>query len=417
MTTINIYENSNGELDLTEIQETLTKILKENKELKNKLTKIEDKLKYINNNNTNAKDIVKENKETLTKALENIPTKTKNDKDTVTPVKLDTETKLNYKKYNLNDFQQELLNSIPIVDNPTEYEKQMTQQYIKLNHNEKKEWLNKQCTITTLKDKFNITRNVIMGNLFRKNKPRYDLFHAFKITPDNPKATQILYREKTLPKHDNQKRKYHKKNVNDKWEITTESAKKNYNNLRLLPHFKLKHDSSNGRTFELYYDMFDVFYIKSIISKDKFTNKDFNEILKHNKHQWTVKNLSQIIYNIENNIDLQKLIIDTRKFFNTDNTFDETNGILKINDVNTHIRVEQAKEWCIAYMNNGKQKDEFIWNLQRRFPEIKREFITMIIYNHNNDELCELWKEEEKPVFIENNPSKRRNIIRSGGIV
>lgn len=412
MATINIYENSNGEWDLTEIQNTLKQILSENRELKNKLVNIEDKLQYLNNNKDNTKDIVKENKETITKVLE---TSEETSSSENTNIQVDNKTKLDYSKHHLTAFQSKLLNEIPIVEDGQKYEDEMRKKYASLKPSDRRALLKNNCTISSLMSKFGVERNSIISAIFPNNKPKGDFFYAFKINKDNPKSTQVLYRVKKLPKV---KRDYSRKNKEAKWKITMESAKEKYHNLRLKPHFGVKYDSKDGkRTYDLYYDMFDIFYIKSLLSSNNFTNRDFDNLLNHNKHQWTVKNLSQIIYNICENHTLQKLIIETRKFFTTNNTFDESNGMLKINDVNTHISVEQAKEWCIAYMNNGKKKDEFIWNLQRRFPEIKREFITMIIYNHNNSDLYELWKEEEKPIFIENNPSKRRNIIRSGGIV
>ena len=84
----------------------------------------------------------------------------------------------------------------------------------------------------------------------------------------------------------------------------------------------------------------------------------------------------------------------------------------------TYIPTHQIESWFNNYVNSNKTKDEYIWNLQRRFPEINKDCIAILFYNINNKELTSLWrKKDDVEPFVENNPSKRRNLIQNGGIL
>ena len=57
-----------------------------------------------------------------------------------------------------------------------------------------------------------------------------------------------------------------------------------------------------------------------------------------------------------------------------------------------------------------------IWDLQRTYSKYDAFYIRAICENYCNPHLLRLL-ESKQETHIENNPSKRRNIIRNGGMI
>ena len=203
----------------------------------------------------------------------------------------------------------------------------------------------------------------------------------------------------------------------DKFKILPSSSKVLYNNITLLPTGELQHGSEKSRRkFLLKYNIYDLLYIKSLSDDDGFTMKDFRSIYEDNP-KWSRLDLYKLIYNIRNNGELKKIMENARAVFEKDMKFTKKNDILYINGVNTEIPVHQARDWCNVYINSNKSRDVYIYELQKKFVKINKDYVAIIIYNHSNDELLDVLKKEKTNAFVENNPSKRKNLIMNGGLI
>ena len=143
----------------------------------------------------------------------------------------------------------------------------------------------------------------------------------------------------------------------------------------------------------------------------------------------TAKKLMEI-YSI-NNITFGKLIYNIRETNNFDNiletyhkslsdaVFRVKNGVIYVNNTNTKVSNEIASEW-VQILANSSKKQEKILEIQKQYGHLNKDMIRIICDSYNNPKLNTLLsfsKNINNKSFVENNPSKRRNLIQNGGVM
>lgn len=436
MVNINIYDKQNNE-DIKEIKEILYKILDENKTLKQKIDEYEkifksfdEKLKIIEKGTIKDTNKLREdNKKIVIEALsgvnesdDGVIKNVDESDDSVKDNKYAKPTPNEFKNL-INKIQESILKVLPSFKTTKDLE-----EYINNVRNGSETNI---YTVKRFKDIFGYERHHIITALYKKNKTCTNLVEKglvsfFTLNPSNPsKSKKIFYKTSTntkglrkTPSVPNHKTK-RILDDNDKYVNKNEYTKKLYHNLKLNDDGTLIYTTKNkNRQFTLPYNIQDILYINNIINKEDFTMGDFRKLLKKNRLDWNEMNLKKLIYNIQENKSLKNIISDMITKIET-SEFDKVGDYIKINSYLTNITPTQAKNWCDAYMNGDETKEDFIWNIQKRFPEHDGMCIRVIMYNIDNNELMETWKVEKdmNDIWVENNPSKRRNIIMNGGIM
>lgn len=415
MTTINIYENKSGEdsilqkdysKEFDELKELLNQVLKENKNLKKMILD----LKYGKKETNESKKVA----DTVRDALKELG---QIEKDKVQTVTLTTnnankvEKKSKFSEKELKNYKSLIMGKLQGFnkEGAMNYTRNLQRQYKNASASERKSLLKDIYTVNDMMEDTGLSRYDLETYVLKSliNEKRID---CFRINPSKEKSLIVYYRLEKFSRK--------RLNDNDKFEIVSSSAKSLYENLELLSDGSLKYTNRNKtREFILDFDIYDILFVKSVSDKSNFSMGDFKKL--HTEHEWEREKVYRLIHNIRENPVLKKIIGTAKNVFVTNKDFDKQNNILTINGSVTHIPIHQAKSWCDAYINNGKDKDVFIWELQKRFPEINRDCIAILLYNVSNNELHDVLKEDKKDVgdFVENNPSKRRNLIMNGGLI
>ena len=122
--------------------------------------------------------------------------------------KKETSTKqIDYINLNLSDLQESLIKSLPLIDNPSEYEKNIINKYSEYNSEERKELLKDCWTITKLAEEHNIDRKEVQKAILTDEFLENDLIGVFKVNPNNIRSLKILYRKPLKEKHETEKPK------------------------------------------------------------------------------------------------------------------------------------------------------------------------------------------------------------------
>ncbi len=427
MTTINIYDNKNFEEDVSILQKDYKKELDEIKELLRTLHKDNLQLrkllleKYvfdIDNKINNIEEDGKGNGESET--ISDVVEETIKEEDgNVSNVHSKNDKSIVPSKKEIDGLKKELISLLPTFtkEDARLNCKIIQSNYPHLNSHNRKELLKDSYTLTDMVNDLKMGRYDIEKYIL---KPLLDSgeVKSFKANPKIKKSLKLYYRvgDETSTKIAH----FTKRNtVNAPFVLPASVEGKYYHNVSLLPTGEIEHISNNQnhRRFILKYDIYDVMYIKSLSDDKSFTYADFKILCNKNK-EWNAMTLHKLIYNIRNNESFNDIINRARSVLTNDMFFSRKDDMLKINDAMTYITVQQAEAWCSAYINGNKSRDVFVWELQRRFPELNKDYIAIIIYNSGNSELLDVLKEDKvKFDFVENNPSKRKNLIMNGGLM
>lgn len=100
----------------------------------------------------------------------------------------------NYNDFELSELQEALIKTLPIIDNPSEYEETIIKKYAEINSEERKELLKDCWTITKLAKEHNINRNEVQKAITDEFLEK-DLIGVFKVNPNNIRSLKILYRK------------------------------------------------------------------------------------------------------------------------------------------------------------------------------------------------------------------------------
>lgn len=131
------------------------------------------------------------------------------------------------------------------------------------------------------------------------------------------------------------------------------------------------------------------------------------------KYHINVGMFAKIIYNIrDNRFDkvLQKYNerLSSAKFDLTSDNY------LKINKSITNIKKEDAKHWVSLVLNSNKPQQSIL-KIQEDNKGVDKDYIRIVCDSCTNTKLNSLLNINE-PMFIENNPSKRKTLLEQGGI-
>lgn len=190
-----------------------------------------DALKKILSKGTDKKDVDKIRE---TKQVDNI-TNQENEKPQVLPVTKTTQKesftkqKTDEPKYNdfeLSDLQKSLIKTLPIINNPSEYEENIINKYAEYNSDERKELLNDCWTVTKLANEHNIKRQEVQKAILTNEFLDKDLIGVFKVNPNNIRSLKILYRKQLIENQETEKLKEEPSIVTSNVEnsITTEEV-------------------------------------------------------------------------------------------------------------------------------------------------------------------------------------------------
>ena len=245
--------------------------------------------------------------------------------------------------------------------------------------------------------------------------------HSFEdkhISSSNSKpiknTKEVKNKTKTKKKSKSNKIKTVKKSSRSKGNDTfqpTEYSRKHWDNLILLDDYRIKENSRRG--FILPVDLNDLLYLIEC-DTPKMTYNDYKELMV--KYDSNPNTFGKIIYNIREGkfSNVLKTYRDCLK--NTKFSIHPVNDTIRINKVNTTVRKEQAREW-IDIIINSSNKEEKIMNLQMENKNIPKMYVRTICDSYNNKDLLECVKAEPSEPFVENNPSRRRNLLRQGGLI
>ena len=117
---------------------------------------------------------------------------------------------IDYSNLNLSDLQESLIKSLPIINNPAEYEENIINKYSEYNSEERKELLKDCWTITKLAEEHSINRKEVQKAILTDEFLEKDLIGVFKVNPNNIRSLKILYRKplkETEQKQENEKPK------------------------------------------------------------------------------------------------------------------------------------------------------------------------------------------------------------------
>ena len=95
----------------------------------------------------------------------------------------------------LSDLQEKLIGSLPVVDNPAEYEQDIIEKYAEYDSKERKELLKDCWTVTRLAEENNVTRQDVQREILTDEFLEKGLIGVFKVNPANIRSMKILYRK------------------------------------------------------------------------------------------------------------------------------------------------------------------------------------------------------------------------------
>lgn len=196
------------------------------------------------------------------------------------------------------------------------------------------------------------------------------------------------------------------RNPNDPW-ICPDHYKEDYSELKWqdgVLYYK------KYRGYQKWRDMEDILYAKQVMGdKGYFTISEKNELMKSLKT--TNATISKFLVNIENGffdryINLQNRRIKSAKFTAKD-------GYIYVSGNDTGISISNAETICYTMINCNNREKCISLNV-RAYPHLNPYYIRCICENYSHDDLFQIIrKSHKKNAFIENNPSKRRNMIRN----
>lgn len=192
--------------------------------------------------------------------------------------------------------------------------------------------------------------------------------------------------------------------------VPNESVSRLWKNIVLRPDGSLL--SKGHKKFVLPVNLNELLYI---IEKDTpYMNRGLSKELQ-SKFNVNISTWGKLIYNIRCNsfddiiVDYYNRIHKIKFKVNDDNE-------LLIDKVNTHISKNLVYDW-LQLMNNSNHKEETILNIQESNPKFDKYNIRIICDSYNNNVLSKLVAKPPVKEFVENNPSKRRNLINNGGLL
>ena len=135
----------------------------------------------------------------------------------------------NYADFGLSELEESLIKSLPLIDNPSEYEENIITKYAEYNSAERKELLKDCWTITKLAEEHSINRKEVQNTILTDEFLEKDLIGVFKVNPKNIRSLKILYRKPLNETQQKQKTKNLATNdeiIGEVYEIPKESVAK-----------------------------------------------------------------------------------------------------------------------------------------------------------------------------------------------
>lgn len=168
------------------------------------------------------------------------------------------------------------------------------------------------------------------------------------------------------------------------------------------------------RKFKLPVTLNDLLYIIECDDKGNLKRSEAKRLMK--QYMINTSTFGKLIWNIRETKNFDSVLTKYKQNLQKAR-FTIKDGNLCVNKVDTNISVKMAIEW-IQILVNASKKQAKILELQKANPSINPDMIRIVCDSYDNPKLNKLLKENsKKKMFVENNPSKRRNIIANGGLI
>lgn len=270
--------------------------------------------------------------------------------------------------------------------------------------------------ILKLNDELKYSNEQFSSSLNKLTETVTILNNEFKVSErDNDTSVNvndIKVKKSSIPKEKSSlKVKSHKRKKltdNDVY-VPNNSVCNEWKNISLQKDGKLV--TKGHKTYTLPVDLNQLFYI--IEEDTPYMNRRMSKKLM-NEFEVNISTWGKLIYNIRiNNFD--DIIVNyNERIRRIKFSLDDNDDIL-IDNKKTTISKDLAYDWIQIIINsNHKEKD--ILKIQKSNNNYDKYNIRMICDNYNNKQLLKLLEKPKIKSFIENNPSKRKNLIMNGGI-
>ena len=225
------------------------------------------------------------------------------------------------------------------------------------------------------------------------------------------KTTQHKEKEtKTTPSPKNKKMKRGKAVKDTDEFIPNKSLAKEWKDLKMHEDGTIWNHSSR-KEYKLPIDLNILLYIREC-DKQHMNRATMKFLM--SKYDIKYGTFGKIVYNIRNG-NFNNIIRDYYAKIKKAK-FSIKNNKICVNKTNTNIPLQTAKEW-IHIIVNSEYKQKSIIGLQKENSEFDKDIVRIICDSYNNSELLKLLKNVNKNTFVENNSSKRKNIISNGGLI
>ena len=258
-------------------------------------------------------------------------------------------------------------------------------------------------------DELNVNRSEYLRNLICKDvnpvvetEPKISMLDRLKQAFGTSDITVVKSQMKSRVRRNFDK--------NDVW-IPLEAHKKPYLNCFIRNNMIMGHGKKD-KVYPTRWSIDEVLMVRELfLLQHQFLNKHIGSIVTVcNKQKQSVQ---RMCWNIESG-NLEELIKDYKSQFTLLN-FGKLKGKIIVNGIDSKIPTSLAKE-MISIVTNSSNYEVVIWDLQRTYSKYDAFYIRAICENYCNPHLLRLL-ESKQETHIENNPSKRRNLIRNGGMI
>lgn len=267
----------------------------------------------------------------------------------------------------------------------------------------KKELVDLHSEVLILKNNFN-NESITIKNKQENNSKE----HIKSVNQDKPKNDGKVKKSTNVKKKQILKRGRANKNAPY---APNKSMKTKWKHLELLDDGRIINRSN--RTYILPIHLNELLYLQEKINNG-FTFAESRQLMK--KYDMLPGIFGKLVYNLTETDSFEKVF---KKY--EDNLkkakFSIENKYIYVNNVNTNIPVKLAREW-VQILANTSKKQEKILALQSANKDIDSDMIRIVCDSYNNSHLNAMIKNNEKTMsFVENNPSKRKNLIMNGGLI
>jgi hypothetical protein len=298
-----------------------------------------------------------------------------------------------------------IINDNPQNDNNVDYNELL--ELVSSLKNDNKELI---IQLTDLKTVFEEKNTALINRIDSLNnevsilKTKLNQINAVKLDSKNDSSNENV---KANIKHKNKG----KKNTTNIY-IPNKQLRTEWKNLKLEDNGDII--NYGRRKFRLPISLNDLLYIIECDNKGTLERDEARNLMR--RYHINTTTFGKIIYNIRKTKNFDSVLTKYKQNLHKAR-FTLKNGYICVNKADTNISMKTANEWIQILANTDKKQAKII-ELQKANVDINPDMIRIICDSYDNPKLLKLLKDNESNhMFVENNPSKRRNIIANGGLL